>query len=185
MRATGWLLGLALIVGGCLEAEPARTDDAPVGQPVECIGIPAQTCTEIVTDARRNAEPGTFPIRIRAACSRPVCTIRDGQAQVDVDYTNGRHDSFGIGWAGAAPAGGPGRPPGLAIEPICQGVPRGPCRGAVVDIDDGSGRAVRAVIVRCTAATGCSDTKGEGDILITFEDGTTATTSWGYEGASP
>jgi hypothetical protein len=184
MRPLGLILGLALLAAGCIGDDPVASDFGPAQQPVECIGIPAQTCTEVVTDARRNADPGTIPVTIRAVCSRSFCTTRDGDAQIDIRYSNGRHDSFGIGWAAAVPGQVPAQPPTLAVDPVCQGVPPGPCRDAA-EFDDGSGRTIRAIVVRCTAPEGCSETRGGGDVIASYEDGSTTTGSWSYEGAIP
>jgi hypothetical protein len=106
MRSIGWFLGLALLVAACIGEEPVATDPGPGQQPAGCIGIPSQTCAEIIADAKRNGDPGTVPVEIRAVCRHAVCTIQDGDAQVDIVYSNGRRDSFVMGWAAAPPANG-------------------------------------------------------------------------------
>jgi hypothetical protein len=79
--------------------------------------------------------------------------------------------------------GGRGVAP-LLIAPICRGVPFTQCRdtaASFVEPDAGHG-AVVAITVRCTKNP-CTDTTGEGDIVITYADGTTTNGGWGYSNA--
>jgi hypothetical protein len=90
----------AVLVLGC--GGPSSTP-TPVQMipPVECVGVPAQTCQEIVADARRNARPGTFLVHVRAVCTRAVCTLQDGDVTIDSQYSDGHTESMGMGWSGA------------------------------------------------------------------------------------
>lgn len=179
------LLVLELLLAGC-GGPPGPTASLQMVAPVECIGIPAGTCQQIVTDARRNAEPGTFPVRIRAACTRAAgCTLQEGDVSVEVDYSNGRQDAYGMGWAG--PGGGDPAPPVvvLPVAPTCEGVPARPCEerareavGAVVEV-----AAIRSIVVRCVpdaSTPTCTDANGVGTTVVTFADGTTQSADWGY-----
>ncbi len=115
MRLLAAIIGAALLAAGCLDGTPTAATFGPIDQaqpPIECVAIPARTCQEIVTDARRNADPGTVPVRIRATCTRRPCTLQQGDVSVEVLYSNGRRDSFVMGWAGTGPGDvqGPGLP---------------------------------------------------------------------------
>jgi hypothetical protein len=152
--------------------------------PVECVGIPAATCQTIVADARRNAEPGTVPIRIRAVCATPPCTIQQGDVNVEVRYSNGRADQYSMGWAGPG-AGQPPVPVVPPVEPTCQGVPIETCRDMAISAVTGvtGGPAVTAILVRCSAT--CTSLQGDGETILTFADGTTTTATWGYSNSEP
>jgi hypothetical protein len=95
------LLGLLLL--GCGDEPVVSSMPIDGGPPVDCVAIPAATCQTIVNDARSNAEPGTIPIRIRAICTRPPCTIQRGEVEATVQYSNGRTDTYGMAWEGAGP----------------------------------------------------------------------------------
>jgi hypothetical protein len=158
---------------------------------VDCQGIPAGTCQEIVTDARRNAEPGTVPVAIRAVCISPPCTLQVGEVEVQVQYSNGTTQAFSMGWAQAEPeeAPVPGGVPadgGLPGDPVCHGVPDRPCREMAASAagDDPQGREIESVIVRCRAVP-CTSTRGSGDTVVLFTDGTSTTSEWDYDTAVP
>jgi hypothetical protein len=189
MRAVGIILiALGMLVGGCFgggSATPAPVVLAPM---IECVGIPERTCQEIVTEARRNAEPGSVPLSIKAACSSPQCTIQNGEVDIEVAYSNGVTSAWGMGWAGAEEPGvapDPGAPivPG---EPVCLGVPALTCRELAESSSgaDPQGREVASITVRCRAVP-CTTTTGSGDTLIEFVDGTSVVTEWSYENATP
>ena len=189
MRTTLWvLIAMGALVAGCLGA--SATLPPPV-MPVQCVGIPAQTCQQIVNDARKNADPGTIPLQIRAVCTGS-CTPAAGNVQVDILYSNNRRDSYGMGWSGAvepAPGGPAPAEPSLPVEPVCQGVPAGPCRDQAISGAmggpgiDGAPPVVR-IEVRCTSAP-CTESAGSGDTLVTRSDGSTSTSSWSYAGSAP
>ena len=182
MTGRAAFLLVAVLAAGCggEAASPTPVEFIP---PVECIGIPAGTCQQIVTDARRNAQPGTFPVHIRAVCAQPPCTIQQGDVSVDIQYSDGRRDSYGMGWSGPGVEEPPPAQVELPVEPVCQGVPAGPCRDRAVEFVASSEdvRDIRSIVVRCTAAS-CTDVQGEGETLITFADGDVLTSSWGYAG---
>ena len=171
---------LAWILAGCLgtESSPTPVEFLP---PVECLGIPASTCQEIVTSARLSAPRGTVPVRIRAVCTQPPCTLQRGDVSIDVTYSDGSTQSSGMGWAG--PGAGDPAPvaPNLPVEPTCIAVPVSPCRDRALEavMANGDLGAIRAIAVRCTIAA-CTDTQGTGETLLTFADGSTSTSGWGY-----
>jgi hypothetical protein len=178
------LLTLGALVSGC---DGGASSPMPIQfiQPVECVGIPARTCQEIVTEARRNAQPGTFPVQIRAVCTQVPCTAEQGMVDIDIQYSDGRRERSGMGWAGAVDVGDPApAPPSVALPgPTCQGVPLERCTEVALGGDPTSG-AVISVVVRCTAEP-CTAERGAGDTILTFADGTTSTSNWSYEDAAP
>lgn len=175
------LLAVALLVAGC-RGLTATAAPVLMGPPVECVGIPAQTCQQIVADARGNAEPGTVPVRIRAVCTALPCTPQRGDVSVEVVYSNGRTDTYGMGWSSAPEPVPPIGPAELPVEPVCQGVPQGPCRDRALETvgADPNRAAIRGILVRCTAAS-CTDASGTGQTIVTYGDGGTSTSDWGYE----
>lgn len=174
-------LAAVLALAGCGGvAETPRPVD--VGPPIECTRIPAQTCQEIVANARREADPGTVPVRIRAMCTRAVCTPQGGDVSVEILYSNGRTDQYGMGWAGAVGVDpGPPQPvEPLPVQPICQGIAPDPCRERAIEAwsEHVGRRDVRGITVRCAAV--CTPEHGTGTTFVTFADGTTTTADWGY-----
>ncbi len=193
-------LGLVTaILAGCAEAAPVTLP--PAAPPIDCRGVPAETCRQAVDDARVNAKPGEFVVQIRVVCVAPSCTQASGEAQVDVLYTNGRHDNYGTRWDSAVdpaqpapaeppqPDGSEPAPAPLPVEPVCVGVPPGRCQDQA---DNGIDPAkefghdpgeVVGIVVRCTVAM-CTDEGGSGDTIVTYRDGTTSMGGWSYAGAS-
>ena len=178
-------LAAVLALAGCggVAATPVPVEVLPS---IECTRIPAQTCREIVDSARREADPGTVPVRIRAVCTRAMCTPQGGDASIEVLYSNGRSDNHSIGWAGAVGVD-PGPPPPveplpvpLPVEPICLGIAAEPCRERAREASESNlGRGdIRGIVVRCTGV--CTPEQGTGTTLVTFADGTTTTSDWGY-----
>ena len=110
----GALAAVAALVAGCLGDD--SLEPLPPGPPVDCRAIPAVTCQQIVDDARRNADPGTAPVRIRAVCTT-MCTPRSGDVQVDVRYSDGRRQSYGMSWTGAEPGAGQAPAPAPSAPP--------------------------------------------------------------------
>lgn len=100
------LVLVTLVAAGCGGPSPTPTPVRMV-PPIECIGVPATTCQELVVQARQNARPGTFPLHIRAVCTREQCTLQEGDVSVDVLYSDGSTESFGMGWSGAIDVGPP------------------------------------------------------------------------------
>jgi hypothetical protein len=174
------LLAVALLVAGC-GAIPLPSAPPDLGPPVECLGIPGPTCQQIIDDARANAEPGTVPVRIRAVCTA-VCTLQQGDVSVEVRYSNGRVDTYGMGWSGPGVAPPPVVPGALPVDPTCQGVPEVPCRDRALEsvVADPARPAIRDILVRCTVAV-CTEAAGTGETVITYADDTTTTSGWGYQ----
>lgn len=189
MRTVGIILiAFGAIVIGCSGGESAPSPPAVQAPTIECTGIPERTCQEIVTEARRNAEPGSVPLSIRAVCSVAPCTLENGEVSIEVAYSNGNTQAWGMGWAGAEEPGvapDPGAPivPG---EPVCLGVPAQTCRdlAASASSADPQGREIASITVRCRAVP-CTTTTGSGDTLIVFADGESITTDWAYEHPVP
>lgn len=189
-RWLGAVIVAAAMVCGCGMFDPVVLPPAP---PVDCRGIPAATCGEIVKDARANAgEPGVVPVSIRAVCTRAACTQAEGEVQVDVRYSDGREDHFTMGWSSAMDGLGQPRGPApiasLPVEPVCQGVPAEMCREqAFVGLANG-GLApepleVGSIVVTCTRVP-CTEAAGDGDTTVTYVDGSTHAASWSYEGGT-
>ena len=176
---------LALSAALVLACEPAPQGTAPVQgvAPVECVGIPEGTCREVVENARANAAPGTLPVRIRAVCAQAACTPASGEVSVDVLDSDGRPENYVMGWAGPAmPGGDPGEPPpDLAVEPVCRGVPAVQCREMALGVGDEGPPGVRvlSIVITCTAPP-CTAVSGDGDTIVTFQDGTRSTSGWSY-----
>lgn len=175
---------LALFIASAAACEPVPQATVPVQgvAPVECVGIPEGTCREVVQNARANAAPGTLPVRIRAVCAQAACTPASGEVSVDVLYSDGRQENYVMGWAGPAFPGDPGEPrPDLAVEPVCQGVPAVQCRQMALGVGDEGppGFRVLSIVVTCTAPP-CTAVSGDGDTILTYQDGTRVTGSWSY-----
>ena len=193
-----WLGLVAAILAGCAEGPPATLPAAI--PPIDCRGVPAQICQDAVSTARTNLDPGAFVVQVRVVCQVATCTVANGQAQVDVQYSN-RRDSYGTGWASAVdpaqpapaeppqPDGSEQAPAPLPVEPVCVGVPPGRCHDQAEngidpakEFDHDPGDVV-GIVVRCTVAT-CTDEGGSGDTIVTYRDGTTSKGGWSYAGAS-
>lgn len=189
MRAIGVILiAFGAIVGGCFGGETAPTAPEILAPVIECLDIPERTCQEIVTEARRNADSGSIPVSIRASCSVPPCTLQNGEVSIEVDYSNGNTQAWGMGWSQAEEPGvapDPGEP-AVPGEPVCVGVPAVTCRdlAASASSADPQGREITSVTVRCRAVP-CTATAGAGDTLVLFGDGTSALTEWSYENPVP
>lgn len=189
MRALGILvIAIGAIAAGCVAGETAPSPPVVTAPTIECLGIPERTCQEIVTEARRNAEPGSVPLSIRAACRSPQCTIQNGEVDIEVAYSNGSGQAWSMGWASAEGPGvapDPGAPvvPG---EPVCLGVPALTCRDLAESSSsaDPQGREISSITVRCRAVP-CTTTAGSGDTLVEFVDGTSIMTEWSYENPVP
>jgi hypothetical protein len=185
------VVALASVLSGCLG--DSTLEPLPPGPPVDCRAIPVVTCQQIVNDARTNADPGTAPVQIRAVCTT-TCIPQSGDVKVDVLYSNGRRESYGMNWSGAAAPGGgqvPGPEATLPVPPTCQGVPVEHCRQqALAIVADGpasiggGGQAITSILVRCTVDP-CTRERGGGETTVTYADGSTSGSSWSYEGVAP
>lgn len=107
MRRSIAVLAWALVVAGCMPFAATPVPIIPDAPILECRGVLAVTCQEVVADARLNAEPGEVPVRIRVACSRPPCTLAAGEADVVVQYSSGRISTYQMGWSNAEPQAAP------------------------------------------------------------------------------
>jgi len=105
------LVAVAALAAGCV-GPPATPTPIQMIAPVECVGVPPQTCQEIVTDARRNARPGTFLVHVRAVCTRVPCTPADGEVSIDAGYSDGHVETTGMGWSSGGGAAPPPPPSG-------------------------------------------------------------------------
>jgi hypothetical protein len=181
---------LAAACSGSAAVDPAAT---PV---VACTGIPAAKCDEAVASAARSF-PNEHPARVDVDCQAPPCTDASGTMVTSVTMADGRRlVANPVSWfdpnapGGAqtpGPAAKPEPVPGgrgvapLRIAPICRGVPFTQCRdmaASFAEPDAGHGVPV-AITVTCTKNP-CTDTTGEGDVVITYADGTQTTGGWGY-----
>lgn len=185
-----WLGALVLattLLAGCGLMDPVIIPAAP---PVDCRGVPAQTCRHVVSDTRAQARgPGVVPVAIRVACTRAVCADQEGEAQIDVRYSDGSEDHYTMGWSGAVDEPGQGRrpapTPSLPIEPTCEGVPVQPCHdNAFVGLANGGmapeALEVTSIVVVCLKGS-CTDEAGTGTTTVTYVDGTTNAADWSYE----
>jgi hypothetical protein len=196
MRAASRIAAVFLATWLAAACSAAATVDPAATPVVACVGIPAPKCDEAVASVARSF-PNEHPARVEVECQAPPCTDASGTMMTTVTTANGRRlvanpvswfDPNASGGAQTpAPAGVPGPVPGgrgvapLRINPTCQGVPFTQCRdmaASFAEPDAGHG-AVVAVTVHCTKNP-CTTTTGEGDVVITYADGTQTTGSWGY-----
>jgi hypothetical protein len=70
----------------------------------------------------------------------------------------------------------------LPIDPVCIGVEQSVCldmaRNGLENVEPGK-PPIASITVRCTGV--CQPSKGAGDSIVVFEDGTNMTSSWAYE----
>ncbi len=180
---------VALMVSACGgSAQSTVIPDQPL---VECVGVPPETCRQSLAEAQQNATPGTIVVQIRVVCTKLPCTLQNGEAKVDVLYSNGRTNSSGIGWAAAAPmpAGPPQPAPPLPVKPTCLGLPVAGETDNCLDFATSAmenvldGREVVAIVVRCKPGP-CTASGGAGETMLTFAGGTTQTSEWSYQSGS-
>ena len=173
----------ALSVAGCgLERLVDEGGPMPVSG-MHCAGVPAAMCVSMRADAQRDAPPGAgavVGIDIRCTTS---CTEAAGDVTVVVTYANGQTVESGQGWA--SPVGTPGEmpivdPTTLPVEPVCVGIDRERClEFAAASLDAGPGGPVPvSIVVRCTAI--CDLSKGDGETVVRFADGTSRIGGWAY-----
>lgn len=177
-----WLsvVWIVLLVGACTLPGPTPIANPPAQPLVDCVGVPPDICQGAVRDARQNAPPGTVPVAVRVRCTARVCLPASGQTQVDVQYSDGTTTTFGSGWEQAAPGNQP--PPILPVAPTCVRLPIERCRemalGAVSADEDRP--VIVSIVVTCTRPP-CTDTSGDGDMVVTYADRTTSESSWSYQ----
>ena len=179
---------VAIAVLGLMTAACGITGGGPTIEPgpaFSCVGVPQATCQQTLQDARNNAQVGETVVALRIACTKVPCTDQEGEASVEVGYSSGRRDSYGMGWAGAAPAPAvPPDPAALPVEPDCGGVPQDMCldfaREVASTVDPST---IASIVLRCQPGP-CTATGGDGETTVTFTDGSTTTASWNYAGAT-
>lgn len=188
----GRILAVAVVAFVVLACGSSTESTAIPDQPlVECVGVPPETCRQSLADAQQDATPGTIVVQIRVVCTKLPCTLQNGEAKVDVRYSNGRTNSYGTGWAAAAPMpAGPAQPaPSLPVKPTCLGLPVGGETDNCLDFatnamehapDD---REVVLIVVRCKPGP-CTAANGAGETILTFADGTTQVSEWNYQSGS-
>lgn len=178
VRLLGPVLGI-LFVSACALPGPTPIANPPAQPIVECLGVPADICQGAVGDARRNAPPGTVPVRVQVRCTAPVCVPASGQAEVAIQYSDGSTSTLGSGWEQAVP--GNQAPPVLPLAPVCAGVPLERCRemalSAVPGADDRP--PIVSIVVTCTRPP-CTEATGDGDVVVTYADRSTSESSWSY-----
>jgi hypothetical protein len=180
-------IAIALLVLVAAACEPAVETLVPVGEArIDCQGVPPQQCQQAVNDARSSSAVPLVELIVR--CSAPPCTLQQGETQVQARYADGSTSTWGTGWSGAVPAPLPVDPAGplpavpLPVQPVCLGMPAQLCleqaSSAMTSLPPGS-PAVRSITVRCTVV--CTPIKGAGETDVTFVDGTSLGSGWGYE----
>jgi hypothetical protein len=161
---------------------------------MECVGAPQEACEAATNQAGREAAAlRAMLVQIRISCTSAAgCSETAGDVQYEAVLSTGASLSGGYAWAapGAPVPGGPGPPggpgAGPAFQPTCIGVPVGWCRNLATGIDADMGldaSAIDSVVLRCSAV--CTDTTGEGETVITLNDGTRHEAGWSYEGIVP
>lgn len=105
-RLLGHLLAAAIVAACQPEAVPVDAVDQPAQPAMSCVGVPPSICQQMLDDARRNAQPGAVVVQLHIRCTKPPCTLRSGEAESNVVYSDGSSSGMGMGWEGAAPAPG-------------------------------------------------------------------------------
>lgn len=171
----------ALLIAACSLPGPTPILNPPAQPFVDCVGVAPDVCEQAVRDARLSAPAGSVVVRIQVRCTVQVCIAARGQSEVNVQYSDGSTGTYGSAWEQAVP-GGQAAPPVLPVQPICIGVPPERCHETALGampVPDGR-PAVLSIVVRCTRPS-CTDVSGQGDMVVTYADGTTTESSWGYE----
>ena len=176
------LLAIGLVLTGCGIVADGPTV-AP-GAPFACIETSQHICQQTLRDAQNNADPGTTVVALRVVCTSPPCTDQGGEVSVEVAYSNGRRDSYTNAWAGAVEPEPVPEPTELPIEPVCGGIPREQCLEFAASVFTGvDPSTVVSIVLRCTST--CTTASGDGETLVTFNDGTSITNGWSYAGQTP
>jgi streptogramin lyase len=175
----------ALVLTGCSGGPGAN---APVGSPaITCNALPPEKCDEAVKSVARSL-PNEHPVAIDISCVSGSCTLAVGQMDTVVTLAGGSQlRGSTLSWSDGSPIGEKGFPvkPGIpppVVAPICQGVPVDQCNQMATGMEDPTHGAVVQIVVRCTKPP-CTEKSGEGDTVITYGDGTTSTSGWGYSGS--
>lgn len=101
---SGMSLAVVLVLACAPEPVPTGVPDAQPQGAFSCTGLPAGTCQQMLADARRDAPRGVTVVQMHIRCAVVPCTLESGQADAEIRYSDGSQSSYGMGWAGAAPA---------------------------------------------------------------------------------
>ena len=180
-----------LLIAGC--GTPATTG-LSASPTVSCEDIPPTRCDEALASVARSL-PNTPVVKIEILCVAGKCTDQSGAMDTVVTLVDGEQlRSTTIAWSEPgepgpggvkplpAPAVPPDAAPGVPVEPECQGVPVSMCRTmAETAFGEVSNAAVIRILVRCTRVP-CTTDQGAGDTIVSYNDGTSLTSSWEYAG---
>jgi hypothetical protein len=177
------LLALAAaLVTGCSSGPGAS---GPVASPaITCTGLPPEKCDEAVKSVARSL-PNEHPVAIDVSCVSGSCSLQNGLMDTVVTLSGGSQlRGSTLSWGDGTAGGGKGFPvpavPAPAVAPICQGVPIDQCNQMASSMGPETGHgAIVQIVVRCTKAA-CTEKDGEGDTVVTYADGTTSSSGWGY-----
>lgn len=180
-------LGAVVAIAGC--GSPATSAGPAASATVSCIGIPAAKCDEAVASVARSL-PNSQPTSIDVSCVSGTCTVESGAMDTVVTLADGsqlRSSTLSWGDGGQGFGGGPIPPapapaPALPVAPQCIGVPAASCQSIAQSSVSVGGQTVVKIVVSCGDSP-CTDEQGEGEMVITFADGTTQTSGWGYAGS--
>lgn len=168
---------------------PPSASGPPSSPRISCTGLPATKCDEAVASVARSL-PNTPVVLIEVSCVSGTCTAATGAMETVVTLEDGSVlRSSGISWSGGEDGSGqtsskplPPPPAVVPVEPVCQGVPLATCRTmAETAFGEVSDQAVVQIVVRCRKLP-CTNERGEGDTVVTYADGSTRTSGWGYAG---
>jgi len=181
------LAAIAIVaIAGC--GAPAASGP-PASPRISCDGVPTQKCDEAVASVARSL-PNTVPVSIDVSCVSGTCTSEAGAMDTIVTLADGSQLrsstlSWGNGGQGIGDAPIPPAPPApapeLAVPPQCIGVPAASCQSIAQSAVNMGEQVVVRIVVTCGSSP-CTDKQGEGQMVVTFADGTTQSSEWGYAG---
>jgi hypothetical protein len=182
------VLVAVLAIAGC--SAPVANGGPAASPRITCLGVPAEKCDEAVASVARSL-PNSAPVSIDVSCVAGTCTLESGAMDTVVTLGDGSQlrsttlswDDGGQGGGGGVGPAQPAPPaPALPVAPQCVGVPLESCQSIAQSAANMGGQAVIQIVVTCTKMP-CTDKQGEGDMVVTFADGTTNKSGWGYAGA--
>jgi hypothetical protein len=154
-----------------------------------CANVPPEVCLAKAQSLGFGFDPAV--VAVEMTCTSTTCDAANGEVAVRIRHPDGTVDSQSMGWSsggGQAPGLGPvpapsfdapgGVVPGLV--PTCIGVPRSACLDRMRETTSSvpSGRTAVAVVIKCTAV--CDAQQGDGDTMLTLDDGNVQTFGWSY-----